>query len=198
MDHPARAGLSSSPASARVAARVTSPYRPSSRERHWRSRRYRSCPANASRSRCPRKRSVEVQLNRRTELVQGFAFQADEDRDGVALLFDSDALSPDVGEAAPEAKLHIFDVRASLRTLCQVDHARAVLACHGFLGIVIEILANDQDRLAVAIALRVRERDVGRQGNVPGNLLPEIAELVARVPDVVAGRVDGVLIRAGV
>jgi hypothetical protein len=42
--------------------------------------------------------------------VHRLAFQADEDRDGVAMLFDSDALSPDV----------------------------------------IEVRANDQDRLAVA------------------------------------------------
>ena len=65
-------------------------------------------------------------------------------------------------------------------------------------GIVIEVLADDEDGLAVAVAVRVRERDVGRERNVAGHLLPEITELVAHIPDIVAGGVDGVLLRAGV
>jgi hypothetical protein len=109
------------------------------------------------------KRSVEVKVNRWAELLHRFALQADEDRDGIASLSIPIRFGPDVREHAPETILHILEVRASFRTLCQVDHTRAVLADHGFLGIVIKVLANDQDRLAVAVAVRVRERDVGRE-----------------------------------
>jgi hypothetical protein len=38
-----------------------------------------------------------------------------------------------------------------------------MLADHGFPGIVIKTLANDQDYLAVAIALRIWKLDVGRE-----------------------------------
>jgi hypothetical protein len=140
--------------------------------------------------------------------VHRFAFQADEEREGVAVLFDADALGHDGDEAvgtgaagtaaAPDAILHVLDADALLGTLRQVDHAETVQGGDGLLGIVIQVLANDEDGLAVAVAVRVRVRDVGREGNVAGHLLPEITELVARVPDVVAGGVDGVLLRAGV
>ena len=73
-----------------------------------------------------------------------------------------------------------------------------MLAGHGLLGVVIEILANHQHSFAVAEALRVRERDIGCKGNIPGHFLPEVTELVARVPDVIAGGGDRVLLRAGV
>ena len=44
-----------------------------------------------------------------------------------------------------------------------MDHAQPMLADHGFLGIVIKTLANDQDHLAVAVALRIWKCDVGRE-----------------------------------
>ena len=65
--------------------------------------------------------------------------------------------------AAADAILHVLDADALLRTLRQVDHAETVQGGDGLLGIVIEILANDEDGLAVAVAVRVRERDVGRE-----------------------------------
>lgn len=102
-----------------------------------------------------------MQINRWAELVHRFAFQTDEDCDGIATLFNSDALRFAPRETAPEAKLGVFHGRSFGRTSRQVDHALPVLADHGFLGVVIEILANDQDRLAVVVALRFWERDVG-------------------------------------
>ena len=53
-------------------------------------------------------------------------------------------------------------------------------------------LAYHEDSLAVTIAGRVGVGDVSGEGDVAGHFLPEIAEFVARVPDVVARRVDGV------
>src|ERR1017187_7592159 len=71
-------------------------------------------------------RCVEVQGNRRSELLHRFALEADKDGDGIAALFDSDALGADVGEHAPETVLHILKVRTSFRTLCEVDHPDTV------------------------------------------------------------------------
>jgi len=85
-----------------------------------------------------------------------------------------------------------------LRTLRQVDQPGAMQGGHGFLGIVLQLLANDEDGLAVAVTVRVREGDVCRERNVAGQFLPKIPELVAIIPDVVAGGVEGVLLGAGV
>ena len=41
---------------------------------------------------------------------------------------------------------------------------------HDLFGVVLEILANDQHRLAIAVAIGIREGDVGRQRNVAGHL----------------------------
>jgi hypothetical protein len=62
----------------------------------------------------------------------------------------------------------------------------------GLGGIVVQGLADDQHRLAVAVALGVGIGEVGGQRDVARHLLPEVTELVARVPDVIAGRGDGV------
>ena len=86
-----------------------------------------------------------------------FAFKADEDGDGISALFKADALRHNFGEGTSKAVLHVRDESACARTLCQVDHARTVLGHHGFLGIVVEILANDQDRLAVVIPVWIRK-----------------------------------------
>jgi hypothetical protein len=136
---------------------------------------------------------VKVQIDGWAKLVHGFALQADEDRDGIAMLFDSDALRFDPGEGAPEAVLHVLDERPFVRTPRQVDHAHPVLADHGFFGVVVEILPNHQDYFAIAIAVRVREGDVGCELNIAGHFLPQETKLIARVPDVVTGGVDGVL-----
>jgi hypothetical protein len=124
--------------------------------------------------------------------------QADEDCDRIATLFNPDSLRFDPGESASEAKLRVLHGGTFVGTPCQVDHAHPMLADHGFLGIIIETLANDQDRLAVAVALRVWERDIGGERNVSGHLAPKETKLVARVPDVVTSGVDGVLLSVGV
>ena len=69
---------------------------------------------------------------------------------------------------------------------------------HGFFGVVVEGLADDEDGFAVAVAVGIGEGDVGGERDVAGHLLPEIAELVAGVPDVIAGGVDGVGVGRGV
>jgi hypothetical protein len=102
-----------------------------------------------------------------------FAFQADEEGEGVAVLFDANALGHNVDEAvrtgaagtaaASDAILHVLDAGAFLRTLRQVDHAETVEGGDGLHGIVIEVLANDEDCLAVAVAVGVRVGDVGRE-----------------------------------
>jgi hypothetical protein len=79
-----------------------------------------------------------------------------------------------------------------------VDHAGGVLAGHGFGGVVVEGLAEDEDDFAVAGRLGCGEGDAGGEGDVAGHFFPEITELVAGVPDVVAGGVDGVLAGCGV
>jgi len=116
---------------------------------------------------------VDVQVDGWTELVHRFAFQADEEREGVAVFFDANALGDDTDEAvraltagtaaAADAKLHVLDAGTLRRTLRQVDHAKSMQGNDGLLGIVFKILANDEDGLAVAVAVRVRERDVGRE-----------------------------------
>src|ERR1019366_6687277 len=116
---------------------------------------------------------VEAQVDGWAELVHRFAFEADEEREGGAVLFDADALGHNVDEAvrtgaagtaaAPDAILHVGDADALPRTLGKVDHAETVEGGDGLLGIVIEVLANDEDCLAVAVAVRVGVRDVGRE-----------------------------------
>ena len=63
-----------------------------------------------------------------------------------------------------------------------------------FLGIVIEVLANDQDCLTVTVAIGTGKFDVGGQRYIAGHLLPCITKLIARVPDVIAGGVHRVLL----
>jgi hypothetical protein len=95
--------------------------------------------------------------------------------------------------SAADAILHILNADALFRALRQVDHPRTLQRDDGLFGIVVQVLADDEHRLAAAIALGVRESDAGREGNIAGHFLPEIAELVLRVPYVVARGVDGVL-----
>ncbi len=119
---------------------------------------------------------VEVQVDRRTELVHRFTFQADEEREGIAALFDADALRHYVDEAvgaraagtpaASDAILKVLDSDVLLRTMRQVDHAETVQRGDGLLGIVIQVLPDDKQCLAVPVAVRVRVSDVGRERNV--------------------------------
>src|SRR5450631_739197 len=143
-------------------------------------------------------RSVEMQCDRRPELVHGFTLQADEDGEGVAALFDSDALGMDACETASETILEILHEDGLVGAVGEMDHACTVLAEHGFLRIVVEVLAKDENNFAVAESVGVEERDIGRKGDVARDLLPQIAELVALVPDVVAGGNDGVLAASGI
>src|ERR1700722_20929942 len=74
----------------------------------------------------------------------------------------ADALGLAPGQRAPEAILHILQKGSFLRTPCQVNHAYAVLADHRLFGVILEVLADDQDHFAIAVALGIRECDVGR------------------------------------
>ena len=127
--------------------------------------------------------------------MHGLALDADEDGDFVAVFFDADALRHDAVEAAAEAVLHVGDGCALLRTPGQMNHAGAVLTKHGFLGVVVEALADDEDDFAVVVAFGIGKAGAGGKRDIARHLLPEEAELIARVPDVVAGGGDGV--RAG-
>src|SRR5260370_23083929 len=113
------------------------------------------------------------------------------------MLFDSDALGHEAGRKyAPDAILHILDGGAFLFALCQVNHARTVLPGHNFLGIVIEMLPNNQDYLAIVWGAGDRKGGVAREGDIPGHLLPEITELVSRLPDIVTRGVHRTLLCA--
>ena len=144
------------------------------------------------------KRRVEVEADGRTKLVHGFAGQADKNRKGVAVLFDSDALGFHSGQGSSEAKLRILHECTLICAPGEVDHAHPVLADHGLFGIIFKILPNHQDDLAIAVAIRVEKGSVGRERNVPGHFSPQKMELITRVPDVVSRRVDRVLPGAGV
>src|SRR5580700_7976972 len=141
-------------------------------------------------------RLIEVQVDRWAKLVHRLPLEANEDCDSIAALFNAHAFRFHPGEGASKAKLCILHHRALVRTPRQVDHADAVLAEHGFFGIIFEILANDQHYLAIAVSLGVGEGDIGGERKVSGHLLPQKTELIARIPDVVTGRVDGVLLRS--
>jgi hypothetical protein len=142
--------------------------------------------------------AVKVQVDRRTQLVHWLTLQAGDDRDGIPVLLNANPFGQHALQSASEPVLHIRHHGASLRTLRKVDHAAAVLADHGLLGVVIQILANDQDDLSVVIALRIWKCSIGRKRGISVLLLPDVTELIARVPDVVSGGADGVSLGAGV
>jgi hypothetical protein len=123
---------------------------------------------------------IDVQADGRPELVHWLVFQADEERERVAVLFDADAPGGDADQAigagsagqaaAADAKLNILDANVSLSSLRQLDHARAVQGDDHFLGIVLQVLTDNEHRLAVAVAVWVGEGDVGGQGDVARDL----------------------------
>ena len=98
---------------------------------------------------------------------------------------------------ASDAVFHVGDANIFLRTPRQLDHTLAVQRHESFLGIVVEVLANHDDGLAVAIAARVGKADVRGERDVAGHFFPEKTEFIPLIPDVVAGGVDGVLLGAG-
>src|SRR5580700_6567426 len=114
---------------------------------------------------------VDVEGDGWAELVHGFALEADEKGDRVSTLFDADAFGYDGDEAvgagaagtaaAPDAILHVFDAGVLLGTLREMDHTGAVQGDDGLLGIVVQVLANDEEGLAVAVAVWVGEGEVG-------------------------------------
>ena len=81
---------------------------------------------------------------------------------------------------------------------CQLDHARTVQRGDGLLGIILEILANDEHCLAIPVTCGVGKGNVGGERNIARHLLPQITKLIPRVPHVVTGGVDGVLPSGGV
>src|SRR5580698_3821405 len=144
------------------------------------------------------KRLVEVERNGRPELMHGLTLQANEDGNRVAVLFNAHALGMNTVELAAETVLHVFQEDGAVGAEGEMNHARAVLAEHGLLRVVIKVLADDENYLAVSIAVGIWKRSIGSERYITAHLLPEIAELIARVPDVVAGGVDGVLAGRGI
>ena len=143
-------------------------------------------------------RAFEGEFEGWAQLVHRFALKADVEGDFVSVLLDADAFGVDVVESASEAERHVLHLLAGFGTPGEVDHAGAVLAGHGFLGVVIERLADDEDDFAIAVAFGVGEGEAGGEGEVAGDFFPEIAELVAGVPDVIPGGGDGVGFAGGV
>jgi hypothetical protein len=82
--------------------------------------------------------------------------------------------------------------------LRELDHSLAVERDHHLFGVVLERLADHEHRFAVAVALGIRKGDVRRDRHVARQLLPQEPELIARIPDVVAGGIDRVGLVGGV
>src|SRR3954463_5028354 len=98
--------------------------------------------------------------------------ETDEDGDGVAALFKTYAFGHDLGQGAAKAVSHVGDESVFARTLRKIDHTRTVLGDDGLLGVVVEILANNQDRLSIVITVRIREGCISCKRNVARDLFP--------------------------
>ncbi len=119
---------------------------------------------------------IEVEGDGRAELMHGFAFEAEEDGEVVALLFDADAFGDDGDErvgagaagtaSARNAEFHVSHAGVLLGALGEVGHACSVEGDDGFLRVVVEALADDEEGLAVTVAVGVGEGDVGGEGDV--------------------------------
>jgi hypothetical protein len=98
-----------------------------------------------------------------------FTRQAGKEGDSIAVFFYANTPGHDLGQRATEAVSHVGDERPSFRTLCQMGHVRSMLGNHRFLGIIVESLANDQERFPVIVAVRV-----GNMTSAASETLPEI------------------------
>ena len=137
-----------------------------------------------------------MQVGGRADLVHGLAIQADEEGKGVVVLFNSEVDRRGARGAVTTGleAAGFLHVAVLFRPEGQMDQTAAVQRGHDLLGVVVEILAEDEDGLAVDRAtLGIREADVGGERNVAGDFIPDVAKLVAVVPDVVARRIQGVL-----
>ncbi len=108
------------------------------------------------------KRSVKVERNWWAELMHGLSPHADIQGNGVTMFFNANAsdfkISRTVGIAGRESNrshaiFEILEAVASFRAPCQMDHAGTMLASHRFLRIIVQVLTNHEDCLAVVETL---------------------------------------------
>src|ERR1700723_2999871 len=86
-------------------------------------------------------RSIDVQSDRRSELVHWFPLHADKERESVTMLFDADApgdhraaavrAGAPGGSAAPDAILHILNAQAFVGALRKMNHSGSVQSNDG-------------------------------------------------------------------
>ena len=139
--------------------------------------------------------AIQVQLDGIADLVHRFAVHADEHGEGVTALFYADALGQSCVEAIGAMVAAMVDPDflhhlAFFRPPGEVHEAASVEGYHGFFGIIIETLANDDYDLAVVIPGGIRKGGVGCQRDVAGHFCPDVAKLIPVIPDVVASRDD--------
>ena len=93
-------------------------------------------------------RGVEVQGHVGTDLVHRFAFGAEEKREIIAVLFQAEANGRFARVTGVGFEtLRLLDVGVFRRALRHVNQPGAVQGGHGLLGIVLQILTNDEDGL---------------------------------------------------
>src|SRR5271156_6553355 len=140
-------------------------------------------------------RPLEMQRDWWSELMQRFTLQAGENRDLIPMLLNANALGHHSVQGPAKPELHISHLRSLFRALRQMNHARAVFSQHRLFRVIVQALSNDQDYLAVVVALGIGKTGVSGEGNVAGHLFPEEAKLIALIPDVVSGRGNRILLR---
>src|SRR5665213_1985291 len=127
-------------------------------------------------------RPIKVQSDRRTKLVHRLACHADKDREGVTALFNADTFSVNSNKtvraraakeaAASDPVLHVCDADILLATLRQVNHTATVQSDECLLGIILQVLPNHQDCLAIVVSVRIWKRNIGSKRDIAGHLLP--------------------------
>jgi hypothetical protein len=83
------------------------------------------------------KRLAERNLNRRSEWMHRFSFQADVQGRCIAVLLNADALRHDPVDHPSEAELHVLHHGSGVGALGQMNHADSVLSDDDFLGIIL-------------------------------------------------------------
>src|SRR5438045_228381 len=78
----------------------------------------------------------------------------------------------------------------NLYLICTAWFASTTSDSNAVSSVVAQTLADDKHSLAVVIPLGIGIGDVGGEADVARHALPQISKLVARVPDIVAGRRD--------